>query len=87
MTKKITPKITWKDAFLRASAAARPANPPPITIADGVCGFLLAFSPYEPDMDKICFISVHVTQEIKCLSTKCVQKNKFSSIDRIEKER
>jgi hypothetical protein len=49
MTKK-TAKNTWKEAFLSASAAARPANPPPITIADGVCGFLLAFSPYEPDM-------------------------------------
>jgi hypothetical protein len=26
-----------------------PANPPPITIAEGVCDFLLALSPYEPE--------------------------------------
>jgi hypothetical protein len=33
-------------------AAAMPANPPPITIADGVCDFLLTFSPYEPEIKK-----------------------------------
>jgi hypothetical protein len=30
-----------------------PANPPPITIAEGVCDFLLALSPYEPEKKKI----------------------------------
>jgi hypothetical protein len=33
-------------------AAAMPANPPPITIADGVCDFLLTFSPFEPEIRK-----------------------------------